>query len=87
MELTARKWAATTLAALAWPAYLPVEIVARELHSRIGYYPYTVGTISSHKSSPAFISPHLHEALPNRQLVLRPPNTLYLKQNLEPLEW
>ncbi len=71
----------------AWRAYLPIEIIARELHRRVGYYPYTIGTVPSHKSSPALVSPHLHETLPDRQLVFRPPGTLYLEQDLEALEW
>ena len=87
MVLIIREWAATTLAARIWPAYLLVEIEASELHSRIWYNPYTVRAVPSHETSPAFVSPHLHEALPNRQLVFRPPSTLYLEQNLEALEW
>ena len=85
MVLTTRELAATALTALACATYLLVEIVARELHSRVRYYAYTVGTISSHETFPAFIPPHLHESLPNRQLVFRPSRTLYLEQNLESL--
>ena len=75
------------MAALAWPSYLLVEIEARKLHGRIRYYPYTICAIASHKTSPTFIPPHLHETFPNRQLVFRPPSTLYLEQDLEALEW
>ena len=67
--------------------YLLVDVVARKLHSRVGHYAYTIGTISSHKSSPPFISPHLCETLPNRQLVFRSSSALYLEQNLEAFEW
>jgi hypothetical protein len=39
-----------------------VEVIAAELHSRVGNNADTVGAIASHKTPPTFLLPHLHQS-------------------------
>ena len=61
-----------------------IEVVAAELHSRIGDDADAVGTITAHEAPPALLHPHLLESLADREFVGIAADALDLHQDLEP---
>ena len=67
-------------------SYPLVKIITSKLYGRIWYYPYTIGSITSKKSSESLFSPHFGKRFSNRHLVLRSTYRLYLEQNFQPFQ-
>jgi len=64
-----------------------VEVVASELHSRVGHDSDAVCTVAPHEPPPALFLPHLLECLPDTELILIAACALDLEQDLQALEW
>lgn len=67
--------------------YSLVEVVAAELHCRVGHNADAVGAVAAHEAAPAFLHPHLLQRLAHGHLVLGAAHALDLEQDLEALEW
>ena len=78
-------WVGRELEILTYSCLL-IKAVARELYGRIRDDTNAISTIASHQTPPALVFPHLHEPLPNWQLISGSSSALYLKQYFQTLK-
>lgn len=64
-------------------ACLLVKVIAAKLNCRVRNDSNAIGSISSHETSPSFVSPHFRQTLSHRHLVFFPAHALYLEQDLQ----